>query len=159
RLRRLGRPPMRTKLLGLMALVPSLAVADGPGVDDRFADEPSRPKAASPVRFGRSWIEARAEASRSGRRILAGFTGGHRGWCRALEKRTFTDAAVVALSGEFVCVELDTGDEANARLVDEYRIDSIPRSLVLDAEGRSVTRRTGYLAAARYADWLKDART
>jgi hypothetical protein len=150
---------MRIMLLGLLGFVPALAVADGPGVDDRFAAEPNRPKAESPVRFGRSWIESRAEASRSGRRTLVVFTGDRCGWCRVLEKRTFTDAEVVALSREFVCVELNTGDEENARLVDEYRIDSIPRSLILDAEGRTVTKRTGYFPAAEYADWLKDART
>ncbi len=87
------------------------------------------------------------------------FTGESCGWCRALERRTFTDAEVVALSRVFECVELDIGDESNARLVDEYRIDSIPRSLILDAEGRTVSKRTGYLPAAEYADWLKDART
>ena len=122
---------MRIMMLGLLGFVYALAFAGEPGVDDRFAAETSRPKAKSPVRFGRSWNEARAEASRSGRRILIVFTGEHCGWCRALERRTLSDAEVAALSLEFVCVELDTGDEENARLVDEYRIDSIPRSLIL----------------------------
>ncbi len=158
---------MRIMMVGLLGLWPALGFADGPGVDDRFAGEPSRPKAEAPIRpkaeapirFGRSWAEARAEASRSGRRLLVVFSGERCGWCRVLEKRTFTDAEVVALSRGFVCVELDTGDEANARLVDAYGIDSIPRSLVLDAEGRAVTKRTGYLPAAEYAGWLGDART
>ncbi len=127
--------------------------------EDRFANEPKRPKAETPVAFSESWDEARAEAKRSGRRILAYFTGDYCGWCRVLEKRTFTDAEVVELSEHFVRVELNTGEERNARLADEYRIESIPRSFIMTPEGQVVDKRTGYIPAAEYAAWLKAART
>lgn len=127
--------------------------------EDRFANEPKRPKAEAPVAFSESWDEARAEAKRTGRRILAYFTGDYCGWCRVLEKRTFTDAEVVELSKDFVRVKLNTGEERNARLADEYRIDSIPRSFVLTPEGQVVDKRTRYIPAAEYAAWLKAART
>ena len=127
--------------------------------EDRFANEPKRPKGEAPVAFSESWDEARAEAKRTGRRIFAYFTGNHCGWCRVLEKRTFNDAEVVELSKHFVRVELNTGEERNARLVDEYRIDSIPRSFVMTSEGQVVEKRTGYIPPAEYAAWLKAART
>jgi thioredoxin-related protein len=148
---------MRTMLLGVLVLIPSFAVQDDP--DDRFASEPRRPKAEAPVQFVKSWDQARAESKRTGRRILLVFTGDYCGWCRVLEKRTFTDAEVVKLSKEFVCVELKTRAEDNARLVDKLGIDTIPRSFVLTPDGQVVSKRTGYIPAAEYADWLQVART
>lgn len=145
---------MGTALLpGVLALVASLTIQDEPA--DRFADEPIRLRAEAPLSFTRSWDRARAESKRSGRRILAVFSGEHCGWCRVLETRTFTDAEVVELSEPFVCVELDTGAEANARVVDEYRVDTIPRSFVLTPDGQVVSKRTGYMPAAEYAAWLR----
>src|SRR5262245_49762928 len=112
---------MRIVFSGALVLLTSFTIADEP--TDRFAGEPIRAKASSPIQFTRSWGQARAEAKRTGRRVLAVFTGDHCGWCRALEKRTFTDAEVVRLSKQFVPVELNTGDHANARLVDEYQVE------------------------------------
>ncbi len=150
---------MRTLALVMLIVMPSLTFQDEPAPEDRFASEPSRPKAEAPVQFARSWDQARAEAKRTGRRILAVFTGDHCGWCRVLERRTFTDGEVVKLSKQFVCVELNTRDEDNARLVDRYGIDTIPRSLVLTPDGDVVEKRGGYIPAAEYANWLREART
>jgi len=124
---------------------------------DPFAKEPMRPKADAPVHFSTSLDAARAEAKRTGRRILVYFTGDHCGWCRVLENRTFTDAKVVELSKQFVCVELNV--ERDTRSADEFGIESIPRSIVLTAEAGVIDRRTGYLPAADYATWLEAALT
>lgn len=164
----MGRARPERDWLRSLALLALSALLSSPGWSadevspkpvDRFANEPKRPKAEAPVAFSESWDEARAEAKRTGRRILAYFTSDNCGWCRVLEKRTFTDAEVVELSKHFVCVELNTGEAKNARLADEYRIDSIPRSYVMSPEGRVVDKRTGYIPAAEYAAWLKAART
>jgi thiol-disulfide isomerase/thioredoxin len=124
-----------------------------------FDNEPKRPKAAAPILFSKSWDDARAEAKRSGRRLVAYFTGDWCGWCRALEKRTFTDAEVVALAKQFVCVEIDIRNDKNLRLADEYQIDSIPRTYVFTPDGRVIDRRAGYLAATEFASWLKNVHT
>jgi hypothetical protein len=128
-------------------------------VDNLFAGEPSRPKADSPIVFSHSWEESRALAKRTGRRLLAYFTSDSCGWCRAMEKRTFTDAEVVTLSKEFVCAQVDIRDEKNVRVADEFRIDSIPRTYVFTSDGKLIDRRTGYVPAAEYAAWLKKVGT
>jgi hypothetical protein len=162
-------PRVRALLRGLLIVsslaawrgeaAPVRAQATSSAPEDRFADEPKRPKAESPIRFSNSWDEARDEAKHTGRRVLAYFTGKNCGWCRVLEKRTFTDAEVVELSKSFVCVEIDVGEDRNLRLADEYRIDTIPRSYVLTPEGQVIDRRNGYLPAAEYAAWLKGVGT
>jgi hypothetical protein len=124
-------------------------------VDDRFANEPKRPKAESTIPFSRSWDEASAEAKRTGRRLLAYFTGDNCGWCRVLEKRSLNDAEVVEISKQFVCVEVNVSEGRNARLTDQYRIDSIPRTIIFTPDAEIIERRTGYMPAAEYAAWLK----
>ena len=144
--------------ISLVVLFASAAKADDDPpskVDDRFANEAARPKAGAPIQFSKSWDEASLRAKRDGRRLLGYFTGNNCGWCRALEKRTFADAEVVELSRQFVCVEINVSEDRNARLADAHRIDSIPRTFVFTPGGQVIDRRTGYMPAAEYADWLK----
>ncbi len=150
---------MRTVPFVMLIVLPSLTIQSEPASQDQFASEPARPKAETPVQFFKSWDQAGAESKRTGRRVLAVFTGDHCGWCRVLENRTFTDAEVVKLSKHFVPVALNTGHEENARLVDQYGIDAIPRSVVLTADGQVVDKLSGYIPAAEYASWLEQART
>jgi Thioredoxin-like len=133
----------------------SVRADDGPASpQDRFADEPDRPKARAPIRYLESFDEARAEAGRSRRRILAYCTGRYCGWCRVMEKRTLTDAEVGELSKEFVCVKLDS--EKEPQLYDELGVDAIPRSFILTSEGARVDMLAGYRPAAEYAKWLRE---
>ena len=145
-------------LIAFTALLMTQAKAndDAPReVDDRFANEPKRPKSASTIQFSKSWDEASAEAKRSGRRLLAYFTSDHCGWCRVMEKRTLTDAEVVELSKSCVCVEVNINEDRNSRLTDVHRIDSIPRTIIFTPDGEVIERQIGYIPAAEYAAWLK----
>ena len=131
--------------LSLPRGIPGHGARRGPCADRSVRERAQAPQGRSADPFLTSWDEARAEAKTTGRRLLAYFTGEHCGWCRELERRTFTDAEVVALSKQFVCVEVHIGEEKNQRLSDEYGIDSIPRSLVFTPGGAVIDRRTGYL--------------
>ena len=153
-------------LLGIIAaagFVPGVVHADDKGKDlsqpmkslDRFKNEPVRPKASDSIRFLDSLEKARSEANTDKRRILVYFTGPGCAWCRVLEARTFTDAEVVALSRKYVCVELHT--DRDGAIADQLRIDSIPRSIVLQSDGTTVDERVGYIPAADYAAWLSTA--
>ena len=63
------------------------------------------------------------------------------------------DAEVVDLSKRFVCVKLDT--DRDAKLADEFRIDTIPRSILLMPDGTIARPAGGLLPATDYAAWLK----
>ena len=146
--------------IGFAALLANPARADdGPPspVDDRFANEPKRPKTEARITFSKSWDEASATAKRTDRRLLAFFTGENCGWCRVMEKRSFTDAEVVELSKQFVCVEVNISEDRNSRLADNFRVDSIPRTMILTPDLKVIEQRTGYIPAAEFAAWLKSA--
>jgi thioredoxin 1 len=146
-------------IAGLQGIVPVPAQEPTAAPKDWFAGEPKRPKALGPVVFSKSWDDARGEAQRTGRRLMVYFTGEWCGWCRALEKRTFTDQEVVAVANQFVCVEINIRDDKYLRLADEYRIDSIPRTYVFTPDGRLIDRRAGYLAAMDFVAWLNSVGT
>lgn len=160
---RLGRSriyfPLAIYVSVLLAGVPVRSEDRGPGAKAELDAEPARPKAEKAIRFSESWDAARMEAQRSGRRILAYFTGDYCGWCRVMEKETFRDAEVAGLSRQYICVKLNVGKGENLRLADEYRIDTIPRTLIFTAEGQVIDRRTGYVPAPDYATWLTKALT
>ena len=141
-----GRRPHELVLfiaLATLLISRASATADEPEtVDDRFANEPKRVKSETPIRFSRSWDDATTQAQRTGRRLLAYFTGAECGWCRAMEKRSFTDAEVVELSKNFVCVEINISEARNSRLADKYRIDSIPRTIIFTPDEKIIERRT-----------------
>jgi thioredoxin-related protein len=142
--------------LATLLISPASATADEPAtVDDRFTNEPNRVNTDTPVQFSKSWENATTEAQRTGRRLLAYFTGAECGWCRAMEKRSFTDAEVVELSKNFVCVEINISEVRHSRLADRFRIDSIPRTIILTPDEKIIERRTGYIPAVEYAAWLK----
>jgi hypothetical protein len=124
-----------------------------PKFADRFKGEPDRPRTGERIAFLASFEQARAEAKSAGRRILVYFTGPGCPWCRVLEARTFRDAKVVELSKKFICVKLIT--DRDTRLADEFHIDTIPRSLLLLADGTVLDQRVGYWPATAYAAWLE----
>lgn len=147
-------------LLAISAWLTGAAASQTVRADDglanhvqRTVDEVDRPKAQAPLRFFESFHEARAEAERSGRRIFAYFSGPHCGWCRELEKRTLTDAEVVDLSHNFICVKLDA--EKEPRLFDKLSVDAIPRSFILNAKGERLDMIDGYRPPTEYAEWLR----
>ncbi len=49
--------------------------------------------------------------------------------------------------------------DRDSLLADQMRVDSIPRSIVLDPDGTTVDVQVGYCPAAEYAAWLKSARS
>ena len=144
--------------IGFAVLLANSAGADDDPptkVDDWFANEPKRPKTDARITFSKSWDDASATAKRTDRRLLAYFTGENCGWCRVMEKRSFTDAEVVDLSKQFVCVEVDISQDTNSRLADNFRVDSIPRTMILTPDLKVIERQTGYIPAAEFAAWLK----
>ena len=122
---------------------------------DWFAGEPKRPKAEAPIPFSRSWDDARAEAKRTGRRLVAYFTGEWCGWCRGSR----SEPSPMPKSSRWPsssCASRSTSGTTNTfawptsirSIRSRERTSSRP-------DGRVIDRRRGYLAATDFAAWLK----
>lgn len=122
---------------------------------------------------GAAWTDnfaaAKAAAAKSGRPILANFTGSD--WCpfcQALESEIFTQAVFVAYAkSNLVLFVADYPQKKvlppavvkqNEGLETQYGIDGFPTVLLLDAEG-NVLVRGGYIpgGAEQYVTLLQDA--
>jgi thiol-disulfide isomerase/thioredoxin len=105
------------------------------------------------IAFVESLEDAFREAGK--RRVLVYFTGDHCGWCRRMEKETHNDPEVIELASKFVCVKVNTGD--SPLLAEKYAVYSIPRTVILTADGQPVDACCGYEPPEEHRAWLETA--
>ncbi len=81
--------------------------------------------------------------------------------CKMMERRTFRDAGVSRRLSEIVAVKVDSEEterrsgHRGADLAERFNVMAYPTLVVLDPEGREVSRRTGFLPPDEFAAWLK----
>lgn len=67
--------------------------------------------------------------------------------CRALDDSTWSNAEVVALSREFVCIKVDVDqDQETAR---QYEANAIPLVVFVSPDGKEIDRNTGLVGPER----------
>jgi thiol:disulfide interchange protein len=109
---------------------------------------------AKGVQWVESYEKGLAEAKSQNKIAVIDFFRDGCGWCAEMDRKTFRDPAVVRLSKEFVMVKVDGSKERFAAIRHEVR--GYPTVLVLDADGREVTRIVGYRRPADLAADLKE---
>jgi len=84
----------------------------------------------------------------SGRPLLVYVSSPNCGFCRKMERDTWSDSAVVKLvTGTFVPLKID--GERDTRWVDRFGIQGFPTVIVLSSTGETVLRIEGYKTARR----------
>jgi len=120
-------PPRAGLGLGLLILFAGAAHAGNP----------------SPIAWRATFAEARAEARATDRPIWLQFTGHWCGYCRQMERESFTRAEVIALAGrKFVPVQAQA-DEDEA-LAQSFGITAVPATILLKPSGEVLARHDGY---------------
>lgn len=77
--------------------------------------------------------------------VMADFYTDWCGWCKKLDKDTYSDPKVAALAEKFICVKVD--GEKYPDLVSKYGISGYPTIVFLDMDGKEVGRIVGYTDA------------
>lgn len=121
-----------------------------------------------PVKWLDDMAAAKSEAQKSGRPILADFTGSDWcGWCVKLEKEVFSQKAFLGYAGsDLVLFVADYPKrkklpakvtKQNEELLNKYQVTGFPTILLLDAEGK-VLAQTGYQpgGAEAYVKHIKE---
>ena len=79
-------------------------------------------------------------------------------WCRwssAFTQQTLGDPGVIALSEQFVCVQVDADRDAD--VCHRYGVTQFPTVLILTADNSELTRRSGHTLAADLQPLLRQA--
>lgn len=136
---------MFRSLLFLMLMLPVLAGAHPAG-------DPSSPEQ---VRFQTSIEIAIAEAGETGKLILVEFYASWCHPCRWMEATTFRDPDVIAMmERRFVPLKADIDMKEGFRLFEQFGVEVLPTTLVLDASGKVIARSEEALSAAQLVDLL-----
>jgi thiol:disulfide interchange protein DsbD len=100
---------------------------------------------AEEINWTSSFHEAIKESKTSTRPLLVDFYTDWCGWCKEMDRVTYRDPKVIALSEKFVCVKVNCDTEPD--LSKKYKIQGLPTVIILDKEGSEVSRIVGYCNA------------
>lgn len=96
-----------------------------------------------------------ARAQSEHKLVFADFTTSWCGWCKRLERDTFSDAEVMrALNERYVCVSIDAESKLGAPLAQRYKIAGFPTLLFLAPDGTVRHTIGGYVPPERFRQEL-----
>lgn len=100
-----------------------------------------------------SFAEAQ-KAGSNGRKYFIYFYSEHCGYCKRLESKTFTDAAVIDyINSNYTPVIVNAGKESN--LAARFGIQGVPDLRFLSPEGENIARWPGYIESERLLIMLR----
>ncbi len=140
---------MQNKRRALLLFAASILVSALPAM---AADEMNgdKPKAAQEERGGFAWNEnwdaAFKEAEKANKLVLVDVYTDWCGWCKRLDKDTYSDPAVSRYMGEkFVCIKANAEKPKFRSKIAPFDVHGFPAILVLESNGKLKGRMDGYL--------------
>ena len=131
---------MKKAILLALAAVTSLALAsDFPKGSPEFKD---------------SSTYALSAAKKSGKPVVMVFSAAWCGPCQTMKKEVYPSAAVKAFHDKFIWAYLDIDVEANGKLFESHKLESVPHLLFLDANGKTIDQQEGGSSPEEFAKKL-----
>lgn len=105
--------------------------------------------------FEGSFAAAVAKAKADKTLVFVDFWTDWCGWCKRLDRDTFSDAAVVAEMGNLVCLSVDAGTEEGEKLARRFNVQGYPALILVDGRDEPQDYIGGYLGPR---DFLREVR-
>jgi thioredoxin-related protein len=109
------------------------------------------------ISWHRSLNSALRASNKQGKPVLVDFYTEWCGWCKKMDKDTYSHAGVEKEAVNFICVKVD-GDK-NRDLVRKYNIKAYPTTLFLNGKGVAIDRIRGYLPPDQFLPKMKSIAT
>ena len=110
--------------------------------------------AAEGLVFQADYAKARKEAKKAGKGMVVEFETAWCPFCRAMEKKTFPDKAVMEAASKLVLAKVDA--DTQTVLAKKFRVgEEFPLFVFLDKEGEELFRFAGYQPPASFARALE----
>jgi len=111
------------------------------------------------VKWETSLQAAQARAKAEHKVIFMDVWAGWCGWCLKLQKDTFPSQAAEAALAKVVPLTIKTQEVNGSPTKDnhferDYKVDGYPTLLILDANGKEISRQPGYLPPQQFASWI-----
>ena len=135
--------PLLLPLLALATVAPAPAPASVPAL--------VREEAHGKIPwFQGTFAEARALAVREKKLVFIDFWTTWCGWCKKLDRDTYSDERVLAATQGWICLNIDAESETGAPIAREYPINGFPTMIVLEPDGSVREVLSGYLPPAAF---------
>ncbi|MDI1356308.1 MAG: thioredoxin family protein [bacterium] len=106
--------------------------------------------------FKGSWEEALAKAKKEDKLIFLDAYASWCGPCKAMKRKTFTDAKVGEhFNKYYVCVAIDMEEGEGPSLARKYAVDSYPSLMFLQPDGKFIGKAVGYHSPEELLNILK----
>ncbi len=114
------------------------------------ANPPERAPAAAPAEHGDVWFEGSyaegvAQAKATHKLVFVDFWTTWCGWCKTLDKKTFSQPEVRAQLAKMVALSIDAESPAGKPVAAQFHVTGYPTLLVVDGNGKEVGRIAGFL--------------
>ncbi|MFH2094389.1 MAG: DUF255 domain-containing protein, partial [Bacteroidota bacterium] len=97
------------------------------------------------------WDLALKKAKEGNKMILVDYFTDWCGWCKHMDKTTFSDSAVVKLVNEkFIALKINAEKDKGIKLAMKYRVFVFPTFAMYDSQGRLVQKVLGFKDAASF---------
>jgi thiol:disulfide interchange protein len=108
-----------------------------------FAQGPLLPNSNSKIRWTESIQTAMKQQKDTGRPLLIYVTADYCGYCRKMERETWSDPKVARrIQDGFVALKVDA--EKHEELVTRLEVKGLPATLLFDSEGQLIQTLSGY---------------
>jgi thiol-disulfide isomerase/thioredoxin len=142
---------MKPRIAVLTAAAFALTVSSASGV--RADDVPPVVAAAEGVAFEPgtpAFADVLAKSKETGKPVFIDFTTDWCGWCKKLDKDTYSQASVADAMKAFVNVRVDAEKGEGVEIAKRYGVNSYPTLVIVDATGEEIDRISGYAPPAPF---------
>lgn len=155
-----------------LVLAPALALAvtacssgsaPTPASSTTSTTTPTTPASAPAAHSDKVWFDgsfddALAQARATKKLVFVDLWTTWCGWCKVLEKKTFSQPAVQKELASMVSLSLDAEGPAGRPVKDKYHVSGYPTLLVVDGNGKEVGRIAGFLEPEPFLAKLAEIR-